>query len=88
MIEQRSSLCAQCGGSFIPNRVDARFCGSKCRQAAYRKRVTASPAVEARCCDEAPPTPTHPESNGAAERGSTASKAVTGEKLREGVDDG
>ena len=85
MIEQRYSLCAHCGGSFIPNRVDARFCSNKCRQRAYRRRVTASTATAARCCDEAHPTPTHPESDGAVERGNTASKAVTAnnEKTRE-----
>ncbi len=83
MIEQRSSLCAHCGGSFIPNRVDARFCSNKCRQREYRKRVTASTAAEARCCIGAQPTPTYSESNGAVERGSTASKAVTA--AREGA---
>lgn len=77
MIEQRFSLCAHCGGSFIPNRVDARFCSNRCRQAAYRLRVTASTATAARCCDEAQPTLTHPESNAAVERGNTTTKAVT-----------
>ena len=77
VIEQRSSLCAHCGGSFIPNRVHARFCSNKCRQREYRKRVTASTPVGARCCDEVQPTQTYDESDGAVERGNTAAKAVT-----------
>ena len=88
MIEQRSSLCAHCGGSFIPSRVDARYCSNRCRQSAYRKRVTPSTAAETRCCDEAQPTPSDPPNNKAVERGNTAAKAVTAEKLLEGVDDG
>lgn len=82
----RPSLCAQCGDAF-PSRVDARFCSNKCRQAAYRERVTALPGGEARCCDGAPPTQTHPGSNGAAERGTTAAKAVTAIRQREGGGD-
>ena len=77
VIEQRSSLCVQCGGALLPRRVDARFCSNRCRQAAYRLRVTASAAAEVRCCDRARPTPTQPESNGAVVRGNTAAKAVT-----------
>jgi len=32
--------CAECGDS-IPSRTDARYCSPRCRQRAYRKRVTA-----------------------------------------------
>ena len=78
-------LCVHCGGSFTPSRSDARFCSNRCRQAAYRRRVTASTVAEARYCDGEQPTPTHLESNGVVERGSTACKAVTAdnEKKRE-----
>ncbi len=69
--------CAHCAETFLASRRDAHFCSGRCRQAAYRKRVTASTATVARCCDEAQPTPTPRESNGAVERGNTASKAVT-----------
>jgi hypothetical protein len=30
--------CAVCGTSFTPKRTDARYCGSACRQRAYRQR--------------------------------------------------
>ncbi len=30
--------CEVCGDSFTPNRADARYCSSACRQDAYRKR--------------------------------------------------
>lgn len=86
MVEYSSPLnrsCAHCAETFLASRRDARFCSNRCRQAAHRLRVTASTPVGARCCDEAQPTPTHPESNGAVERGSTASKAVTA--AREGA---
>ncbi len=77
------TVCKHCRDPFLPTRKDARFCSNRCRQAAYRLRVTASTAAEARCCIGAQPTPTHPESNGAFERGSTAAKAVTA--TREGA---
>ena len=80
MVEYSSTLnqsCAHCAETFLASRRDARFCSNRCRQAAYRLRVTASAAAEARCCIRAQPTQTYSESNGAVERGSTASKAVT-----------
>ena len=30
--------CAECGGSFVAHRRDARYCGPRCRQAASRAR--------------------------------------------------
>jgi hypothetical protein len=33
--------CATCGVAFTPQRSDARTCGPACRQALYRKRLTA-----------------------------------------------
>ncbi|MCP3860035.1 MAG: hypothetical protein GY704_10315 [Phycisphaeraceae bacterium] len=30
--------CAECGEPFEPKRADAQFCGSACRQRAYRQR--------------------------------------------------
>ena len=80
MVECSSTLnrsCAHCAETFLPARRDARYCSNRCRQSAYRRRVTASTAAETRCCDEAQPTPTHPESNAAVERGNTTTKAVT-----------
>jgi hypothetical protein len=35
-----SRPCAQCGEPFEPRRDDAQFCSPRCRQKAYRKRVT------------------------------------------------
>lgn len=32
-------LCASCAQPFTPNRCDADYCSSKCRQAAYRQRI-------------------------------------------------
>jgi hypothetical protein len=37
--------CAGCGDNFRPKRNDAIFCGPKCKQKAYRRRVTANTAV-------------------------------------------
>ena len=80
MVEYSSPLnrsCAHCAETFLASRRDAHFCSSRCRQAAYRKRVTASTAAEARCCIGAQPTQTYSESDGAVERGNTTTKAVT-----------
>ena len=86
MVEYSSGVnrtCAHCDETFLPARRDARFCSNRCRQAAYRLRVTASAAAEARCCIGAQPTQTYSENNGAVERGNTAAKAVTA--AREGA---
>ena len=80
MVEYSATLnqsCAHCAETLLASRRDAHFCSNRCRQAAYRLRVTASAAAEACCCDRARPTPTHPESNGAVVRGSTTTIAVT-----------
>lgn len=34
----RKYVCQCCGESFMPTRVDARYCSSSCRQKAYRQR--------------------------------------------------
>lgn len=34
-------ICEQCGISYRPTRADSAYCSSRCRQAAYRRRVTA-----------------------------------------------
>ncbi len=85
MVEYSSGVnraCAHCAETFLPARRDARYCSNGCRQSAYRERVTASVATVDRCCVEAQPTPTHPESNGAVERGNTAAKAVTADNAK------
>jgi hypothetical protein len=33
-------VCAECGETFEPPRADAKFCSVRCKQKAYRKRVT------------------------------------------------
>jgi ribosomal protein S27AE len=80
MVEYPSTLnqsCAHCAETFLASRRDAHYCSGRCRQAAYRLRVTASTATAARCCIGAQPTQTYSESNGATERGNTTTKAVT-----------
>jgi hypothetical protein len=37
-----SRPCPECGEFFEPARVDAQFCSARCKQKAYRKRVTLS----------------------------------------------
>lgn len=37
--------CVECGKTFRPTRIDAKFCGSACRQKAYRSRVTDNKSV-------------------------------------------
>jgi hypothetical protein len=37
--------CEQCGGTFAPQRSDARFCSSRCRQRAYRRRNVGAEAI-------------------------------------------
>jgi endogenous inhibitor of DNA gyrase (YacG/DUF329 family) len=39
-IRGASRLCAKCGKSFAPTRNDAKFCSGRCKQRAYRERVT------------------------------------------------
>jgi hypothetical protein len=47
--DNRGSLksCAECGGSFVAHRRDARYCGPRCRQVASRarRRDLATPAT-------------------------------------------
>lgn len=33
-------VCAECGGDWDEARADRRYCSTRCRQRAYRKRVT------------------------------------------------
>ena len=33
--------CARCAALFTPSRSDGRYCSARCRQAAFRSRVTA-----------------------------------------------
>ena len=35
---QRRRYCADCGGVFTPNRSQARFCSSNCKQRSFRRR--------------------------------------------------
>jgi endogenous inhibitor of DNA gyrase (YacG/DUF329 family) len=35
-----SRACAECSEHFEPSRADAQFCSTRCKQKAYRKRVT------------------------------------------------
>ncbi len=38
----RQKVCERCGEHFRATRRDARFCSPGCRQAAFRRRVTAA----------------------------------------------
>jgi endogenous inhibitor of DNA gyrase (YacG/DUF329 family) len=41
--EQRGErTCEECGEAFVPVRTDAKFCSIRCKQRAYRHRVTAN----------------------------------------------
>lgn len=39
--ERQDNVCCQCGKSFKAQRIDSKFCGAACRQAAYRERKKA-----------------------------------------------
>jgi hypothetical protein len=46
-VSSRSTLCGQCGRSYLPLRADSRFCGDTCRQRAHRGRLSRDIAVTA-----------------------------------------
>jgi hypothetical protein len=37
-MERTERACEVCGETFAPRRADTRYCGSPCRQEAYRRR--------------------------------------------------
>ncbi len=43
-LARRQKVCGNCGTGFQATRRDAAYCGSSCRQAAYRNRVTDKPS--------------------------------------------
>jgi endogenous inhibitor of DNA gyrase (YacG/DUF329 family) len=46
-----SRPCSECGEHFEPRRSDARFCSPRCKQKAYRKRVTDNNSAAGRVID-------------------------------------
>ena len=41
-MNRRVCKCGNCKRAFIPTKIDQKYCSHKCRQSAYRKRVTQS----------------------------------------------